>query len=103
MRWLERNIFINQLKLDDSFDFMANPYFVMNNSDQNERIKEWNRRCDLYTQRYNRLRHQKHLRELKKTSSNPKFLKKIAPTRRQGFFRCQNKIFLLERVGKVEK
>jgi len=40
LRWLERNIFINQLKLDDSFDFMANPYFVMNNSDQNERIKE---------------------------------------------------------------
>jgi len=66
LRWLEENIFINELKLDDCSDFMANPYFVMNNSDRKERIKEWNRRLDLYIQRKNRLRMQKQRRELKK-------------------------------------
>ena len=66
LRWLEENLFINQLKLDDCSDFMANPYFVMNNSDRKERIKEWNRRLDLYIQRKNRLRKEKQRRELKK-------------------------------------
>ena len=70
LRWLEDNIFINQLKLDDCFDFMANPYFVMNNSDPKDRIKEWNRRCDLFIQRKNRLRKQKRLRELKKQAQS---------------------------------
>jgi len=66
LRWLEENLFINELKLDDCSDFMANPYFVMNNSDRKERIKEWNRRLDLYIQRKNRLRMEKQRRELKK-------------------------------------
>ena len=66
LRWLEENLFINQLKLDDCSDFMANPYFVMNNSDRKDRIKEWNRRLDLYIQRKNRLRKEKQRRELKK-------------------------------------
>ena len=56
---------IQELKLDDDFDFMANPYFIMNNADRQERIKEWNRRCDIFIQRKNRLRKQKRLRELR--------------------------------------
>ena len=70
LRWLEENLFINQLKLDDCSDFMANPYFVMNNSDRKDRIKEWNRRLDLYIQRKNRLRREKQRRELKKQAQN---------------------------------
>ena len=70
LRWLEENLFINELKLDDCSDFMANPYFVMNNSDRKDRIKEWNRRLDLYIQRKNRLRREKQLRELKKQPQN---------------------------------
>ena len=66
LHWLAENIFINELKLDDCSDFMANPYFVMNNSDRKDRIKEWNRRLDLYIQRKNRLRKEKQRRELKK-------------------------------------
>ena len=68
--WLSENIFINELKLDDCSDFMANPYFVMNNSDKKDRIKEWNRRLDLYIQRKNRLRKEKQRRELKKQAQS---------------------------------
>ena len=42
----------------------------MNNSDPKDRIKEWNRRCDLFIQRKNRLRKQKRLRELKKQAQS---------------------------------
>ena len=45
LQWLEKNLLIDQLKLAEDFDFMANPYFVMNNADRNERIAEWSRRC----------------------------------------------------------
>ena len=37
----------------------------MNNSNRDERIAEWNRRCDLFIQRKNRLRKEKRLRELR--------------------------------------
>lgn len=65
LKWLRENLLIQELKLADDFDFMANPYFIMNNSDRNERIAEWNRRCDLFIQRKNRLRKEKRLRELR--------------------------------------
>ena len=45
LQWLEKNLLIDQLKLAEDFDFMANPYFVMNNADRDERIAEWSRRC----------------------------------------------------------
>ena len=65
LHWLEENILINEIKQVETVDFMANPYFIMNNSDRNDRIKEWNRRCDIFIQRKNRLRKQKRLRELR--------------------------------------
>ena len=45
LHWLEENLLIQEIKQVEDFDFMANPYFVMNNSDRSERIAEWSRRC----------------------------------------------------------
>jgi len=45
LHWLEENLLIQEIKQAEDFDFMANPYFVMNNSDRSERIAEWSRRC----------------------------------------------------------
>lgn len=47
LHWLKEESFIQELKQVNFSDFMANPYFVMNNSNRDERIKEWNRRCRL--------------------------------------------------------
>ena len=70
LRWLKSEMLIQELKLVDCSDFMVNPLFVMNNSDQDERIKEWNRRCNLDSAREVRLRKERRRRELKKQSHN---------------------------------
>ena len=49
LSWLEENLLIQELKSVNEFDFMANPYFVMNNCDRSERIAEWSRRCRIDT------------------------------------------------------
>ena len=65
LKWLKDNLLIQELKMADDFDFMANPRFVMNNSDYNERFAEWNRRCNLDSAREVRLRKQRRLRKLR--------------------------------------
>jgi len=70
LRWLKSEMLIQELKLVDCSDFMVNPLFVMNNSDQDERIKEWNRRCNLDSAREVRLRKERRRRELKKQAQN---------------------------------
>ena len=66
LHWLKDNLFIQELKFIDESDFMVNPNVVMNNSDREARIKEWNRRCKLDIQRELRLRKEKRLREARK-------------------------------------
>ena len=68
LHWLEENILINELKQVETVDFMANPYFVMNNSPREERIAEWNRRCDIARDKRIAARQRKRLRELKKAN-----------------------------------
>ena len=68
LHWLEENILINEIKQVETVDFMANPYFVMNNSQREERIAEWNRRCDIARDKKIAARQRKRLRELKKYS-----------------------------------
>ena len=63
LRWLEDNSLIQELKMAEDFDFMANPVYVMNNSDQKERFAEWNRRCNLDTARELRLRRERRIRQ----------------------------------------
>ena len=70
LRWLKSELMIQELKLVDCSDFMVNPLFVMNNSDRDERIKEWNRRCNLDSAREVRLRKERRRRELKKQAQN---------------------------------
>ena len=70
LRWLKSEMFVQELKLVDCSDFMVNPLFVMNNSDQDERIKEWNRRCNLDSAREVRLRKEKRRRELRKAKNS---------------------------------
>lgn len=65
LHWLEENILINEIKQVETVDFMANPYFVMNNSTREERIAEWNRRCDIARDKKIAARKRKRLRELK--------------------------------------
>ena len=66
LKWLKENLLIQELKLADDFDFMANPRFVMNNCDQKERFEEWNRRCNLDSARELRLRRQRKILQLRK-------------------------------------
>lgn len=68
LHWLKDNIFINEIKQVEESDFMVNPYIVMNDGDRDERIKEWNRRCNLNIQREVRLRKERRLREAKKAN-----------------------------------
>ena len=68
MHWLKDNLFIQELKISEESDFMVNPYIVMNNGDRDERIKEWNRRCNLDNARESRLRNERRRRELKKAN-----------------------------------
>ena len=65
LKWLKDNLLIQELKLLDCSDFMVNPYFVMNNSNRDERIKEWNRRCNLDSAREVRLRKERRIRKLR--------------------------------------
>ena len=68
MHWLKDNLFIQELKMLEESDFMVNPFIVMNNGDRDERIKEWNRRCNLDSARELRLRKDRRRREAKKAS-----------------------------------
>ena len=47
---------------------MVNPFIVMNNGDREERIAEWNRRCNLDSARELRLRKERRSREAKKAN-----------------------------------
>ena len=68
LHWLEENILINEIKQVETVDFMANPYFVMNNSPRDERIAEWNRRCDIAIAKRIAARKRKRLRDAKKAN-----------------------------------
>jgi len=70
LHWLEENLLIQEIKQAEDFDFMANPYFVMNNSDRDARIAEWSRRCRIDT--------------LKEVEKSRRKLKKLAKTNNQG-------------------
>ena len=65
LKWLKDNLLIQELKMAEDFDFMANPRFVMNNSDYQERFAEWNRRCNLDSEREVRLRRKKRILKLR--------------------------------------
>ena len=65
LKWLEDNLLVQELKMAEDFDFMANPRFVMNNSDYNERFAEWNRRCNIDSAREVRLRKERRIRKLR--------------------------------------
>ena len=68
LRWLKENLVVNELKMVPNSDFMVNPYIVMNNSNRDERIAEWNRRCDLERDKIKKNRERKRKSELKKQS-----------------------------------
>ena len=65
LKWLKDNLLIQELKFVDDFDFMANPRFVMNNSDFKERMEEWNRRQRLDIQREIALKKKRRARQAK--------------------------------------
>ena len=65
LKWLKDNLLIQELKFIDSFDYMANPRFVMNNSDFQDRLNEWNRRCRLDIQHELELKRKRRLKALK--------------------------------------
>ena len=65
LRWLKSELLIHELKQVETVEFMVNPLFVMNNSDQQARIEEWRRRQRLDIQRELRLKQQRRLRKLK--------------------------------------
>ena len=65
LKWLKDNLLIQELKFVDDFDFMANPRFVMNNSDFKERMEEWNRRQHLDIQREIALKKKRRARQAK--------------------------------------
>lgn len=56
---------IQELKFVEDSDFMANPYLVMNNSNRDERIVEWIRRCQIDIQKEIANRKRKRRLELK--------------------------------------
>ncbi len=65
LKWLKDNLLIQELKFVDGFDYMANPRFVMNNSDFQDRLNEWNRRCRLDIQHELDLKRKRRLRAAK--------------------------------------
>lgn len=65
IKWLKDNLLIQEIKQVEDSDFMANPYLVMNNSDRDERINEWKRRCRLDIQNEVRLAKQRRLRQFR--------------------------------------
>ena len=66
LRWLKENLVVNELKLVGYSDFMVNPYIVMNNGDSDARIAEWNRRCNIDSQKIIRNRKRRRREQLKK-------------------------------------
>ena len=68
LHWLEREMLIQETKLFETVDFMANPRFVMNNCDFQTRLNEWRRRCRVDIERENRLDEEKRRRRLRKSS-----------------------------------
>ena len=70
LRWLEENLLIQEIKQVEDFDFMANPYFVMNNSNRDARIAEWSRR--------------KRIDNLKEVEKRRRKQKKLAKINNQG-------------------
>ncbi|MBQ6131873.1 MAG: hypothetical protein IJL12_05990 [Selenomonadaceae bacterium] len=66
LKWLKENLLIQELKFVEDFDYMANPRFVMNNSDFQERMNEWNRRCRLDIQHEIELKRKRRLKALRK-------------------------------------
>ena len=66
LRWLKENTVVNELKLVGYSDFMVNPYIVMNNSNRDERIAEWNRRVHLEDAKIRKNRERKRREQLKK-------------------------------------
>ena len=68
LHWLKDNLFIQELKIIEESDFMVNPYIVKSECDQDERIKEWNRRCNLDLSREVRLHKERRRREAKKAA-----------------------------------
>ena len=69
LKWLKDNMLIQELKLDDEFDFMATPYYVMNNTDRQIRIEEWRRRCRIDVLREVRLSKKKLRKELREAQN----------------------------------
>lgn len=66
LRWLKENTVVNELKLLEASDFMVNPYIVMNNSNRDERIAEWNRRVHLADAKIRKNRERRRREQLKK-------------------------------------
>ena len=66
LRWLKENLVVNELKLAFDSDFMVNPYIVMNNSNRDERIAEWNRRVHLEDAKIRKNRERRRREQLRK-------------------------------------
>jgi len=66
LKWLKDNLLIQEIKFVEDFDYMANPRFVMNNSDFQERMNEWNRRCRLDIQHELELKRKRRLKAARK-------------------------------------
>lgn len=66
LKWLKDNLLIQEIKFVDDFDYMANPYHVMNNFNRDARIAEWNRRCNLDSAREVRLKRERRLKAARK-------------------------------------
>ena len=65
---MKDNSFLQELKIGDDSDFMVNPYIVESEVEQDARIKEWNRRCNLDIAREIRLKKERRRREAKKAA-----------------------------------
>ena len=70
LKWLKDNLLIQEIKFIEDSDYMANPYFVMNNSDPQERKSEWNRRQRLDIEREQYLKRQRRLKQLRKAKKS---------------------------------
>jgi len=66
LKWLKDNLLIQEIKFVADFDYMANPRFVMNNSDFQERLNEWNRRCRIDIQHELELKRKRRLKAARK-------------------------------------
>lgn len=48
LKWLIDNFVVNELHLDGSREFMVNPSYVTVGTDKKARMREWNRRWQIY-------------------------------------------------------